>query len=215
MTTKNLQKLIVSLRKSKENTKKLSDAISWYTDWQCDFRGDMELDWFLYDLIDSEYWEYSMEMISSYIDKWKYEIIDRDKVPTDIDWNKKVLWTEKKQYIKEIITDDDRFIEYFTSYCNVKQTIYDAIEQWTYNMVIYWTFHNLFLFIGSTLMKMASKRRESWITSKKRWHLVILLILLPMNWSNFVLCLIIIWNFIWPKMNKGVTECIQKSTITW
>ncbi len=136
MTISDLKKLIIALRKSQESTNAISKAISWYTDWQCDFRWDQHLKGFLYDLIESQFWEYSFDMIDTYIYKWKYEVLDWDKVEADSEWNKRVTWDEREKYLKETITDDDRFIQYFCESLYGNQTMwlyFDRAFNWTLN----------------------------------------------------------------------------------
>jgi len=128
--------LIKALRKSWEASKNIGIAIGEYTDGQCDFFWDMILNNWIYKLVEEEFWENSMETIQSYIDKWSYKAYDWDKVVPDQDWNKFIRGTDENPPIKEIITDDERFVE-LLSQGVVNVIINNALLHW--NPVVYFT----------------------------------------------------------------------------
>ena len=114
MKKETLKKLIESYRESLKASNKMQEALELYTDNYVSFSDQALID-FLWWFVEDELWECKMESIYDYITDWYYNVIDWDKVTANEKWEKILKWWSKKNpdKIKEIITDDDRFISYF------------------------------------------------------------------------------------------------------
>lgn len=104
-----LKKIIENRRESMNASKKMVGALELYSDDHVSF-SDQHLTKIVRDVLWEEYDEGWVEMIYYYLSDWYYNIIDRDKV----EWSILIWWADKNpDKVKEIITDDDRFISYF------------------------------------------------------------------------------------------------------
>ncbi len=97
-----------------KTNKKMVEALELYSDNYISF-SDQHLTNIVRDILEEEYWEYWVEMIFYYLSDWLYYVIDRDKVDEDSEWKQFLMWWGKNNpdKVKEIITDDERFISYF------------------------------------------------------------------------------------------------------
>ena len=110
MKKETLKKLIESYRDSIKASDKMKEALELYSDDYVSF-SDQALTGFTRFLVEDEYWENAMETIYYYLTNWCCLVPDYDKWK---DWEVLMWWLEKHPYkVKEVITDDDRFISYF------------------------------------------------------------------------------------------------------
>lgn len=109
-----LKKIIENRRESMKANKKMVEALELYTDNYVSF-SDQHLTNIVRDVLWEEYDDGWVEMIYYYIQEWLYYVIDWDKIDANDKWEKCLMWWGKHNpdKVKEIITDDDRFISYF------------------------------------------------------------------------------------------------------
>ncbi len=114
MKTELLKKVLSNRRESMKTNKKMVEALELYSDNYISF-SDQHLTNIVRDILEEEYWEYWVEMIYNYLSDWLYYVIDRDKVDKDSEWKQFLMWWWKHNpdKVKEVITDDERFISYF------------------------------------------------------------------------------------------------------
>lgn len=109
-----LKKIIENRRESMNASKKMVGALELYSDDHVSF-SDQHLTKIVRDVLWEEYNKGWAEMIYYYLLKWIHYVIDWDKVEPYSEWVVCLMWWAKNNpdKVKEIITDDDRFISYF------------------------------------------------------------------------------------------------------
>lgn len=92
----------------------MKEALELYTYWYASF-SDQHLTQIIRDILQQEYWDNWVIIIYDYLLYWIHYVIDRDKVEPDSKWQIYLMWWAKNNpdKVKEVITDDDRFISYF------------------------------------------------------------------------------------------------------
>lgn len=109
-----LKKIIENRRESMNASKKMVGALELYSDDHVSF-SDQHLTNIVRDVLWEEYDESWAEMIYYYLQEWLHYVVDRDKVEPDSEWVVCLMWWARNNpdKVKEIITDDYRFISYF------------------------------------------------------------------------------------------------------